>query len=206
MAFVWGRTFWSRAKLSSFFWCARRAAQKHAVTQPFIRHFKLKEMRQAVHGVVGWAGITGLAVDFLPPGLALLVRHLLALPRPSAPPATLRVRRARIRPCYAGLALGARCGSGDRGGGGSGLFRNTLTAPTAARVSQTLVPSAQRPGGRALINLPKWGGAPERRGGWRDQTLWASRPGLVPRASRAMASRGCRAPASPQPPPACTAR
>ena len=30
MAFVWGRTFWSRAKLSNFFWCARRAAQKHA--------------------------------------------------------------------------------------------------------------------------------------------------------------------------------
>ena len=31
MAFEWGRTFWSRAKLSNFFWCARRAAQKQTV-------------------------------------------------------------------------------------------------------------------------------------------------------------------------------
>ena len=38
MAFEWGRTLWSRAKLSSFLWCARRAAQKQAVTQPIIRH------------------------------------------------------------------------------------------------------------------------------------------------------------------------
>ena len=93
--------------------------------------------------------ITGLAVDFLSPGLALLVRHLFALPRPSAPPVTLRVGRTRIRPRCAGLALGARCDSGDGGGGGgSGLPRNNLTTCTS-RVSQTLVPNGGQKSGAA---------------------------------------------------------